>query len=68
MLSVFQELSEATGIPVWELAEVWGERAAIREFDGKQKRAAAESMALLETRQWAMSRVTQGRTNPSRKA
>lgn len=32
----------------WDLQEEWGERAAIREYDGGQSREEAETQAFIE--------------------
>jgi hypothetical protein len=46
------DLARAAGRPVDDVLEWWGERAAIREFEGGQPRATAEVDALGDVRAW----------------
>lgn len=56
------ELAERAGVDVADVVEYWEERAAIREIDGGQERAAAERGALDDIREllaigtWAFER------------
>ncbi len=55
------ELAQGAGLDVDDVLEYWGERAAVREIDGGQERAAAESGALEDIREliaigsWSLS-------------
>ncbi len=56
------ELAEKAGLDAADVLEYWEERAAIREIDGEQDRAAAERGALEDVREliaigtWAFAR------------
>jgi hypothetical protein len=56
------ELARDAGQPVDDVLEWWGERAAIREFDGGQPRATAEVDALADVQAW----LGAGRLGPRR--
>ncbi len=65
------ELAEQAGIDPADVLEYWGERAAVREIDGGQERAVAESGALDDIREliavgtWAFARKGPRSANPA---
>jgi hypothetical protein len=65
------ELAEQAGADVADVLEYWTERAAIREIDGEQDRAAAEQGALDDIREllavgaWAFERKGPRSATPS---
>ncbi len=63
------ELAERAGVEVADVIEYWEERAAIREIDGGQERAAAERDAVDDIRELlAVGRWTFGERKGPRSA